>query len=192
MSKNITIVLGHPDATSFNGKLAEQYMKSAKAAGHNVKLFKTGEMDFDPILHQGYKVIQNLEPCLVEISEAMKWANHLVFVFPIWWGTPPAILKGLFERMWLPDYSFKILKESAFPAKLMTGRSADLLVTMDTPAWFYRLFYSKPGIREMKKNILEFCGIKPVRVTTFSPMITTPEEKRAKWLAQVDQLARRA
>ncbi|QHS09292.1 NAD(P)H-dependent oxidoreductase [Sinimarinibacterium sp. NLF-5-8] len=187
--KNITVILGHPDTSSFCGSIAEKYVASAKAAGHSVRLFRLGEIAFDPVLRHGYQRRQELEPSLVEIRDAISWAQHLVFIYPIWWGSIPAILKGMFDRIFLPGYAFKYRKDSPWWDRLLSGRSAHSIVTMDTPPWYYRLIYTMPGHHQMKKTILEFCGIKPVRITSFGPVRQASEAQLSKWLRKVERLA---
>jgi NAD(P)H dehydrogenase (quinone) len=187
--KNITVILGHPDASSFCHAIAEKYAASARAAGHSVRLFKLGEIAFDPVLRHGYREQQELEPALVEIREAISWAQHLVFVYPIWWGSMPAILKGMFDRILLPGYAFRYRKDSSWWDRLLAGRSAHAIVTMDTPPWYYRLVYTMPGHHQMKKTILEFCGIKPVQITSFGPVRTASEAQRSKWLMKIEKQA---
>lgn len=189
MPKNITVILGHPDISSFCNAIAESYAASARKGGHNVRLFKLGELAFDPVLRHGYAQRQDLEPALVEIREAISWAQHLVFVYPIWWGSMPAILKGMFDRIFLPGYAFKYRKDSPWWDRLLAGRSAQAIVTMDTPPWYYRLIYTMPGHHQMKKTILEFCGIKPVRITSFGPIRQASKAQLAKWLLKVERQA---
>lgn len=192
MTKNIAVILGHPDATSYCAALATAYVNAAEEAGHSVKFFKLGEIEFDPTLHQGYNKRQELEPGLKEIQEAITWAKHLVFVYPIWWGSMPSLLKGLFDRVLLPGYAFKYRGNSRFWDKLLSGRSAHVFVTMDTPPWYYRLIYKMPGHNQIKKVILEFCGIKPVEITSFGPIRYSSQKKREKWLRQVIDHAKSA
>lgn len=190
MSKKITIILGHPDAASYCGALADTYAQSARDAGHEVRLFRLGEITFDPVLHHGYNKRQELEPGLLDIREAITWANHLVFVYPIWWGSMPAILKGMFDRVFLPGYAFKYRENSPLWDRLLAGRSAHVITTMDTPPWYYRLIYTRPGHHQIRKTILEFCGIKPVRITSFGPVRYATPGKRERWLQQVNRFAR--
>jgi len=189
MSKNITIILGHPNAVSYCGDLAQAYAQAAKEAGHTVRLFKLGEIAFDPTLHHGYSKRQELEPGLKEIQDAITWANHLVFVYPIWWGSMPALLKGLFDRVFLSGYAFKYRENSQFWDKLLTGRSAHVIATMDTPPWYYRWVYKMPGHNQIKKTILEFCGIKPVKITSLGPVRYAKPAQREKWLQEIKNYA---
>jgi NAD(P)H dehydrogenase (quinone) len=192
MAKRITIVLGHPDSNSYCAAISSAYEQSARNAGHEVRLIQLGALKFDPILHKGYKEIQALEPCLVDAQEAITWANHLVFVYPIWWGSMPALLKGFFDRTFLPGFAFKYRKDSQFWDKLLAGRSAHVFSTMDTPPWYFWLVYKMPGHNQIKRTILEFSGIKPVKITSFGPVRYASQARRESWLKQVSDYARRA
>lgn len=185
MIKRILVILGHPANKSFCGALADSYVKGAEAAGNEVRLISLGNLSFDPVLHNGYATIQELEPDLVTAQAAITWAQHIVFVYPIWWGAMPALLKGFIDRVFLPGFAFKYREGSQFWDRLLSGRSAHLLVTMDTPPWYFRWVYRMPGHNQMKRTILEFSGIKPVVVSSFGPIKGSSQQKREKWLAQV-------
>jgi len=190
--KKITIILGHPYSSSYCGSLAAAYSGAAEAAGHSVRFFKLGDLVFDPILHRGYAEGQELEPCLKDIQDAIAWASHMVFVYPNWWGSMPALLKGLFDRVLSPGFAFKYRDNSPFWDRLLAGRSAHAFVTMDTPPWYYWLVYQRAGHRQLRSNILGFCGIKPVRITSLGPIRHSSPSQRAAWLQQVVQHAKAA
>lgn len=192
MTKRILVILGHPANESFCGALADSYVKGAEAAGNEVRFISLGNLSFDPVLHNGYATIQKLEPDLVTAQAAITWAQHIVFVYPIWWGAMPALLKGFIDRVFLPGFAFKYREGSQFWDRLLSGRSAHLLVTMDTPAWYFRWVYRMPGHNQMKRTILEFIGIKPVTVSSFGPIKGSSQQKREKWLAQVSAYGRHA
>lgn len=185
MSKRILVILGHPANESFCGALANSYVMGAKSAGNEIQLITLGSLSFDPVLHNGYAMIQKLEPDLVAAQDAITWAQHIVFVYPIWWGAMPALLKGFIDRLFLPGFAFKYREGSQFWDRLLSGRSAHLLVTMDTPPWYFRWVYRMPGHNQMKRTILEFSGIKPVTISSFGPIKGSSQQKREKWLAQV-------
>jgi putative NADPH-quinone reductase len=186
MSKRILVILGHSANDSFCGSLAESYIKGARAAGNEVQQISLANLSFDPVLHNGYASIQELEPDLITAQTAIIWAQHIVFVYPIWWGALPALLKGFIDRIFLPGFAFKFRDGSQFWDRLLSGRSAHLLVTMDTPPWYFRWIYRMPGHNQMKRTILEFCGIKPVAVSSFGPIKSANRQKREKWLAQAE------
>ena len=186
--KNILIINGHPDKESFCFALAESYKMGAYKSGANVKLVHLIDLKFNPILTYGYRKISELEPDLVQMQQDILWANHLVFVYPNWWATMPALLKGFLDRVFLPNFAFKYRENSPFWDKLLKGRTASLLVTMDTPWWYYWLINKSAGHNAMKIGVLEFCGIKPVKIKVFSPVKSTDEMKRKQWLVEVEKL----
>jgi putative NADPH-quinone reductase len=187
MKKNILVILGHPDSDSFCGALVNAYTDGAKATGADIRVLKLGELSFDPVLWKGYNKIQELEPDLVRASELIQWSNHIVFVYPNWWGAMPALMKGFFDRVFLPGFAFKY-KGKSLPEKLLSGRTAHLIVTMDTPPWYYRWIYRRPGHNEMKRTILEFCGIKVEKITELGIVRDSLPQKREKWISKVKQL----
>lgn len=188
-NKRILVILGHPSANSLCGAMADAYAETARTAGYEVRLIRLGELEFDPVLHEGYNHIQPLETCLQTVQADITWAQHLVFVYPIWWGALPALLKGFFDRVFLPGFAFKYRDNSSLWERLLSGRSAHLIVTMDSPPWYYRFISHMPGHHQMKKTILEFCGIKPVTITSFGSIRGSTAETRNKWINKVRQLA---
>jgi len=171
MGKRILVILGHPSSNSFCAALAERYAQSALRAGHEVRQLFLGRLDFDPVLRDGYQQVQPLEADLLQAQTDILWAEHLTLVYPIWWGGIPALLKGFFDRVFLPGFAFKYREGKAFPDKLLRGRSAHLLVTMDTPPWYYRWVFRMPGLHQVRKTTLAFCGIEPKRTLTFGPIL---------------------
>ncbi|NHZ97020.1 NAD(P)H-dependent oxidoreductase [Massilia sp. CCM 8734] len=188
-AKRVLVIAAHASDGTFGSALAQAYAQAAGQAGHEVRVLALDQIAFDPILHHGYKVVQELEPDLKKAQESITWANHLVFAFPVWWGGIPALLKGFLDRVMLPGFAFKYQKGKAFPAKLLGGRSAHLLVTMDTPPWYYRLVYRAPAIRQMKTTTLEFCGITPVTTLHCGPILDSTLDKRSAWLDRARAMA---
>jgi len=189
MGKRILVILGHPSGNSFCAALAERYTLSAVRAGHEVRQLFLGTLDFDPVLREGYQQVQPLEADLRNAQADILWAEQLTLVYPIWWGGVPALLKGFFDRVFLPGFAFKYRQGKAFPDKLLCGRTAHLLVTMDTPPWYYRWIYRMPGLHQVRKTTLEFCGIKPTRTLTFGPILGASADRHAAWLRQAEAIA---
>lgn len=192
MKRGILVILGHPDADSLCAALADAYSRGAREAGADVRELRLGELEFDPVLWKGYRIPQELEPDLRRAREEIRRADHLVWVFPVWWGTMPALLKGFLDRALLPGFGFRFRKNSPFWDKLLKGRTAESLVTMDTPSWYYRWVYHRPGHYQMKRMILGFCGIRLTRRTEFSPVRNATPEKRERWLRRAERLGRKA
>lgn len=192
MPKQILVVLGHPRVDSLCGALAQYYIDGARAAGHEVRVLRLAELRFDPILHGGYVGSQPLEPDLQQAREAITAAQHLVWVYPLWWGAMPALMKGFIDRVFLPGFAFKYRQGSPFWDRLLAGRSAELLVTMDSPPWYYRWVNRMPGHQQMRRTILQFCGITPVSIHSFGSVKTSTPAQREAWLRKALALGRAA
>lgn len=188
MSVRITIIVGHPYPDSYCNALAHAYAAGAERSGAEVRLLDLSRMSFDPNLKHGYHRRTELEPDLIAAQETIRWANHLVFVYPNWWGSMPAVLKGFLDRTLLPGFAFKSSPDTLLVDKLLKGRSARLIVTMDSPAWYYRLAVSNAGHRLMKKAVLNFCGIAPVRITQIDKVKIAKRERLEKELRKVEAL----
>ena len=186
--KKILIINGHPDKESLCFDLALSYKKGADLAGADCTLVNLIDLEFNPILTYGYRKISELEPDLVKMQQEILASNHLVLVYPNWWSTVPALLKGFIDRVFVPGFAFKYRKNSPFWDKLLKGKTARLIVTMDTPKWYYWLINKNAGHNAMKIGVLEFCGIKPVKITAFAPIKSSDETKRKKWLNDVEAL----
>jgi len=188
MSQHILIIEAHTGPKSLCAALALRYREGALAAGHEVRRLDLAAMAFDPILRTGYEAPQPLEPGLQEAQAALLWAQHLIFVYPTWWGGMPALLKGFIDRTFQSGFAFKYRSDSPFPDQLLKGRTAELLVTMDSPPWYYRFINGAPGHKQMKRTILAFCGIKPVKVHSLGPVRGSSEAKRQAWLELATRL----
>jgi NAD(P)H dehydrogenase (quinone) len=189
--KKILIINGHPDKESLCFSLAASYKKGADLAGADCELVNLIDLEFNSILIYGYRQKTALEPDLLEIQQDILDADHLVFVYPNWWGTYPALLKGFIDRVFLPNYAFKYRENSPFWDRLLKGKSARLIVTMDTPKWYYWLVNRSPGHNSMKRSILDFCGISPVKITSFGPVRTSDAKKRKQWLDEAEKLGQK-
>lgn len=190
-NKRIVLLLGHPNKDSLCAALLAEYEKGARAAGAELRLHRVGDMKFDPSLHLGFQAIQPLEPDLLALQADLQWANHLVMALPLWWGGMPAALKGVIDRAFLPGFAFKYKEGSPFQEKLLQGRSARVLLTMDSPNFWYKWVLGQPLTKTLKRQILGFCGYKPMRMSLFGNVRGSSPAKRAQWLSAARQLGQK-
>jgi len=187
--KKILLINAHPlKEDSFCAALAQSYMAGAQNSGASCKLINLIDLKFDPILRYAYNKRMEMEPDLIQIQQDIKEADHLVLIYPNWWATYPALLKGFFDRAFVPDFAFKYRENSPLWDKLLKGKSARMIVTMDTPSWFYSLVYKNTGHNAVKVGVLQFSGFKPVKISSFAPIKGSTEAKRKNWLAEVEKL----
>ncbi|QDU87510.1 hypothetical protein Pla175_08720 [Pirellulimonas nuda] len=184
----ITILDGHPSASSFCAALARQYEDGAADAGHETRRIAVRELDFDATLHRGYDRNQPLEACLAQAQEDIAWCEHLVVVYPVWWGSTPAQLKGFFDRTLLPGFAFKFHEKGPWWDRLLAGRSARMILTAATPRWYGRLAYGDAPVRSLRGMVLGFCGFKPIRVAYFGMAEAVSDHRREGWLAKVHKM----
>ena len=189
--KKILVILGHPSKESFCASLAKKYCEGASSSGNEINTINICKLDFAPFLEDGFSKEQILEPDIQNAQEQIAWANHLVFIYPTWWATPPALLKAFIERVLLPDFAFKYKKSKYVVAwdKFLNDKSARIISTMDTPPMYYKWVIGDPGYK-MMKDILNFCGIKPVSKTYFGSVKMSSEPTRQKWISKCYDLGR--
>lgn len=186
--KKILIINGHPSNDSYCHSLAEAYKRGVIKSGAEVKEIIIGNLNFNPNLELGYEEKSELEPDLLECQQKIKWADHLVWVHPVWWGGLPAITKGFIDRTFLPGFAFQYKENSVWWDKLLIGKTAHIITTLDQPSWYYWLVFGRPSINQLKKTVLEFCGIKPVKVTYIEPIRNSTIEFRNNWLKKVETM----
>lgn len=189
--KKVLLVLGHPNDDSLSHRILQHYRKGAEESGALIKEIIVRELKFEPILFKGYKRTDALEDDILRSQRDISWADHIVFIYPNWWGTYPALFKAFIDKALWPGFAFTFKPGILKWEKLMTGKSARIFVTMDTPRWYYHLVQGAPGHKAMRKATLDFCGFHPVRITSFAPVKKANEKLVDRWLARVERLGRK-
>lgn len=189
--KKILIINGHPNKDSFNFGIAKAYQDGALQSGAQVEEIVIADLNFNPNLQFGYQKRMELEPDLVKAWEKIQWADHLVWIHPVWWGGLPAITKGFIDRLFLPGFAFKYRENSVWWDKLLKGKTAHIITTLDQPGLYYRFFFGRPSVNQLRKSVLEFCGVKPVKVTYIGIIKTSDIKQRKIWLEQIRLLAKK-
>jgi NAD(P)H dehydrogenase (quinone) len=189
--KKIFIIVGHPDSDSLNWTLSDEYTRGAESAGHEVRKMTLEEMNFDVVLRHGYRSIQELEPSLLMFQENVRWCDHFVILYPVWWSTMPAKLKGVFDRSWLPGFAFHMHKNGLGWDGLMKGKSASMIITMDNNPFLERILFGDTT-NELKRGMLGFAGFRPVRVHQFGNIKKADMNKRLKIKNKVFELGKQA
>lgn len=194
MSRRILIVVGHPDPSPDRlcRSLARAYAEGAEQAQHSVRRIDIAAIDF-PMLRTMQEFEHGAVPAsLKHAAEAIVWAEHIVFVFPLWLGTMPALLKAFLEQVMRPGSAFAYPdKGGGFTRTLLRGRSARVVATMGMPSVLYRLWFFSHGIAGMRRSILHFVGIRPVRETLFGMVAGASDRTRARWIGQMRKLGER-
>ena len=197
MTKRIFVLNGHPTKTSLNRSLADAYALAAGKAGHEVRIAHISDLEFEADrMRAGYgpDELEVLEADLVKTLENLEWAQHIVLTTPMWWGGMPAKLKGLFDRALLPGRTFDTRQSTmmGFPKPMLSGRSARVIVTSDTPGWFMRLRYGNALFRQIRHQVLGFVGIAPTRITHLRMTNQAKPKQIQSWIRSVETLGQKA
>jgi putative NADPH-quinone reductase len=182
MANRITIIQGHPDPTGHHllHAMADAYAEGATTSGREVRRIEVAKLDFPLLRTQEEFETGTLPSVLTQPREDMRWAEHWVFIFPLWHGTMPALLKGFLEQMFRPGFAMEY-KKAGFPKRLLAGRSARIVVTMGMPALLYRWYFGAYGLRGFERSMLSFAGIKPIRESLYG-LAFANQQKRARWI----------
>lgn len=192
LNKRILILLGHPDSPHPHlcHALADSYAEAAEAAGHELRRIDLALLNI-PMLRGQEQFQHDRPPQQIEQAQAaIRWADHVVLFFPLWLGTMPALVKAFCEQVFRPGFAYAQAQQG-FPQKLLSGRSARLVVTMGMPAWLYRWVYCAHGLRGLGRNILGFVGFAPVRYSLFGMVNTASDKRRQAWLREMAKLGAR-
>jgi putative NADPH-quinone reductase len=187
MGKHIAIIQGHPDAQRrhFGHALADEYAKGCEDGGHEVRRIEVATLNF-PLLRTKEDFEKGTPPDSIrQAQDAIKWADHLVILYPLWLGSMPALLKAFLEQVLRPGFAFEYQKSGGIAKKLLTGRSARIVVTMGMPAFVYRWVFFAHSLKSLRRNTLWFCGIGPIRSTTIGSIEEMDENKRLGWLDEM-------
>jgi putative NADPH-quinone reductase len=193
MGARILILNGHPDTSRKGpcGALADAYAEGAESGGHSVERLDIGALQFDLLRSQAEFETGTAPADIAAAQEAIRRAEHLVVVFPLWLGDMPALLKGFFEQTLRPGFAFAY-RPSGFPQKHLAGRSARIVVTMGMPAFVYRWYFRAHAVKNLKRNILGFVGYGPVRDTIVGSVATAKPATMARHFETMRALGRTA
>ena len=190
MGKHIAIIQGHPDSSvrHFGHALADEYAKGCEDGGHEVRRIEVATLDF-PLLLTKEDFEKGRPPDSIrQAQDAIKWADHLVILYPLWLGSMPALLKAFLEQVLRPGFAFEYQKSGGIAKKLLTGRSARIVVTMGMPAFVYRWVFFAHSLKSLRRNTLWFCGIGPIRSTIIGSIEGMTEKQRMGWLDEMREL----
>lgn len=190
--KNIAILYGHPDASHDRlcYTLSKSYQDGAQLSGHAVRRVDLADTAFESVRSSSDFNEGKVPHDIKAIQDTISWADHILVIFPLWMGSMPGRFKMLLEQVFRPGFALDYSQEG-FPGKMLSGKSADIVVTMGMPTIAYEGFYFSHGIRNLRRNILQFCGINPVKVTYFGGVHIAQKETKSRWMKKMARLGSR-
>ena len=152
----VLVIFAHPLGDSYAATLRDTVVAALEAGGHTVDLCNLYQEDFDPILSaQEWRDYENTSENTRAVSrhvERLRHAEGIIFVFPSWWYGMPAILKGYFDRVWLPGVAFEFGPQAIRPL-LMSIRMFGVVTTTGAPEWFTRIYMGNPSRKVLMRGL---------------------------------------
>jgi putative NADPH-quinone reductase len=192
MGKRILLIQGHPDPCQEHlcHTLASAYASGAADAGHEIRQTNVALLDFPLLRSQHEWESESLPAALRQAQDDITWSQHMVIFFPLWLGDMPALFKGFLEQVARPGFAFGGARMNPMAKKPLAGRSARVVVTMGMPAMLYRLYFRAHSIKSLKRNILRFIGIRPVRETLIGMVGKTDTDTVCGLVAKLEEMGR--
>ena len=185
----VLVISANPRTDSFTAQLAQKYTEGAIASGNLVTLIHLADLHFDLNVTDRHPQHQFQEESVKGLQEKITECDHLVLVYPTWWGSFPALLKGFLDRVFTPGFGFRELNYGN-QLQLLKGKSAQLITTLDTPVFVFRNFLKEPGTKAVKDATLNYCGISPVRTKYFAPVNYVSDKERQEWLMEAENMGK--
>lgn len=196
--KNIAVVIGNPFKESFSHAMADVYVDGASASGATVRVIDLASTSFtlspnelNDVRVRGITQMDGLEPEIVEMVKTLDWAEHIVLIYPVWWGTFPGILKSFIDRAVISGVAFNYGKTGTKWEKRWAGKTSRLIFTMDAPSWWYKLVYRAPSENAMRRATFWYVGVKNIGVSRFTPVRFSTPDIRSSWLKKVREIGRK-
>lgn len=126
------------------------------------------------------------DPALEKYREQIRWADRLVFIYPIFWGRPPAMLLGYIDRMFASNFAYRDRPGKVYPEGLLKGKRVVCISTMKGPGPYILLTLNNAHKALMRKAVFQFVGIRDIKFFEFGSM-ESPKGNQAKKLNKVRQ-----
>ncbi len=187
------IIYTYPNHQSLNYSFLQEVVKGCKENPYinELQVVDLYKEKFDPILHfNEHRRRRDMyrDPNLEKYREQITWADKIVFVYPIWWGRPPAMLLGYIDQLFASNFAYRD-KKGLFPDGLLKGKSVVCVSTMKGPTNYPLLWLNNAHKILMRKALFNFVGIKKVKFFEFGNMESKKGGQQKK-LAKVCQYFR--
>ncbi|MHC1708638.1 MAG: NAD(P)H-dependent oxidoreductase [Bacteroidales bacterium] len=187
---NYLIIFTHPNGKGFSHKILQTVIDTIGTNDNNYQLRNLNEIGFNPVLSNSDLAMfkRNEYPDdIKQEQELIRWADVLIFVYPLWWGGMPAILKGYIDRVFASGFAYEY--NSNNPVGLLKGKKAMLFSTQG----YSREHYESIGMNEAmmkveRDGIFKFCGIEMTDHLFFGNASSLSKEQELSYLVEVKDL----
>lgn len=188
----VVIVFNHPYHGSFCNAILESVTKGLRKANHEIDIIHLDNDNFNPVMSsEDLKAFRDKKPIdikVIDYSNRIKNADHLVFIFPIWWELMPAMTKGFIDKVIFPGVAYDYSNESNTRMKPLWNNlnGMTMITTMNTPNWLYWILFGNAIKKAMIMGTFWKIGFKNRKWVSFNKVKQVSKNKREKWLVDLE------
>ena len=159
----ILVIYCHPVAESFAASAHQTVLEALRAGGHKVTDVDLYAENFNPVMSRQDRLDylnteRNIRP-VRKYDEQLATADAIVLVYPAWWYGMPAMLKGYFDRVWLPGFAFDVTPDGrVVTERLQRIRRIIVVTTYGGPWWMVRLVIGDPARKVISRAVRALCA----------------------------------
>lgn len=196
----VLVVFNHPYGRSFCGAILETTLAGLQAAGHECDVIHLDDDGFDPVMRSKdlrafvmarenpEAALQLVDPQVNDYGRRLEQAEHVVFIFPIWWELMPALMKGFVDKVIFPGIAYEQTdgRGSGMVTRLQKLRGLTVITTMNTPSLIYRLLFGNAIKKALLLGTFWKIGIKNRKWISLTNVKSCTQERRRNWLREIE------
>lgn len=192
------IIYNHPHEGSFCSAIREAVHSGLKKGGHPCKVINLDKDQFDPVMRgkdlkafvmagrMGEEGLEGVDPIVLRYMKKLHWAEHIVMIFPVWWMTMPAMMKGFVDKVIFPGVAYK-MEDGKLVSTLSDLRQVTVISTMNTPSDIYKDLFGNSLEGSLIKGTFNQIGIHDVRWISLNMVKQSGDERRWLWLDEIEK-----
>lgn len=187
----VVIVFNHPYSGSFCNAILNSVIVGLKKGNHEVDLIHLDKEGFNPVMSvndlRGFKEKKAVDPQVLEYKQRLEIAEHLIFIFPIWWELMPAMTKGFIDKVIFPGIAYDYKSNGMMKKKLVNLKGITLITTMNTSSFFYKLIFGNAIKKAILLGTFWKTGYKNRKWIRLSMVKSVSKKTRGKWLLKIEK-----
>ncbi|MEQ7801973.1 NAD(P)H-dependent oxidoreductase [Pedobacter sp. ASV1-7] len=186
------IVFNHPYEASYCNAILNAVTKGLKNANHEVDLMHLDNDGFNPVMSsadlKAFVEHKPIDPQVIDYNQRLEKADHLIFIFPIWWDQMPAMTKGFIDRALCPGVVYDHHPRGFGLVPLLKKlKGVTIITTMNKPKIMYSLFNGSLIKKAMLRSVFKTMGYKNLNWLSFTSVKSVSQKKRENWLINLEK-----
>lgn len=188
----VVIVFNHPYDGSYCNAILQSITSGLAKGNHQVDLIHLDKDNFNPVMTandlKAFRDKKPVDPQVIDYNIRIKEADHLIFIFPIWWELMPAMTKGFIDKVIFPGvaYDYTNLSNTRMKPLWNKLKGVTIITTMNTPNWLYWLLFGNAIKKAMLLGTFWKIGFKNRKWISYNQVKMVSAEKRKKWLLELE------